>query len=99
MATPSASQPNNCYNFDNDDDYVPEENELKYSWYEEGDEAYGRKGLQKSKGRKPALNVDYIENDCDRPKTGKKKARRTDRKAATKPVDDGNEKMYRKRIR
>lgn len=84
-----------------DDEFVPDDNELKYSWYEDDSEETKEVGLRK--GKKPAasirsLNVAYREEDGFKPKK-KKKIKKKSRKIDTRPVDDGSEKMYRQRIR
>ena len=86
---------------DHDDEFVPDDNELKYSWYEDESEETKQGDLGKEK--KPAaskrlLNVAYREEDGFKPKK-KKKIKKKSRKIDTRPVDDGNEKMYRQRIR
>lgn len=87
-------------NNDNDE-FVPDDNELKYSWYE--DDSEEAKKVDLGKGKKPAasrrsLNVAYREEDGLKPKK-KKKIKKKSRKIDTRPVDDGSEKMYRQRIR
>mgnify|MGYP000362121676 CR=1 FL=1 len=89
---------------DNDDEYVPDESELKYSWYEdEPDEREGkllRRGKKSAAMWKQSVNVTYREDDAVSPKKKKKKKRKTARKMGdTKPLDDGSEKVYRQRIR
>ena len=86
---------------DGDDEYVPDDSELKYSWYEDEYEASEKRELgkgNKSKANKHSLNVAYKEDDGLKPKK-KKKIKRGQRKGGTKPVDDGSEKIYRQRIR
>ena len=96
----------NDYNDDDDvydDEYVPDESELKYSWYEDEDgESTEREPAKQGKqtAKKRSLNVVYRGEDS--PKAKKKKrtnnlkyVRRTD----CRPVDDGSEKVYRQRIR
>lgn len=86
-----------------DDEYVPDENELKYSWYEDdGEEGLGgepaKAGKQTATAKRRSLNVTYKEEDS--PKTKKKKrTNKTVRRGDRKPVDDGSEKIYRKRMR
>ncbi|XP_029202787.2 DNA excision repair protein ERCC-6-like [Acropora millepora] len=90
---------------DNDDEYVPDESELKYSWYEDDPDEREGKMLQRGKKSaamwKQSLNVTYREDDALTPKKKKKKKKRkTARKMGdTKPLDDGSEKVYRQRIR
>ncbi|KAL9956256.1 hypothetical protein ACROYT_G037709 [Oculina patagonica] len=83
-----------------DDEYVPDESELKYSWYEDDDEE-GMGGepakAEKQTARKRSLNVAYREEDSLKPK--KKKRTNKAGRRGDKPADDGSEKMYRKRIR
>ena len=83
------------------DDYVPDDSELKYSWYEdeseEGEKLEVGKG-KKSKASKSSLNVAYREDDAFKPKK-KRKIKKRGRITQTKPVDDGSEKIYRQRIR
>ena len=93
----------NDYNDDDlyDDEYVPDESELKYSWYEddyeEGTEREPAKA-GKQTTRKHSLNVVYREEDS--PKTKKKKrTNKSVRRTDCRPVDDGSEKVYRQRIR
>ena len=87
-------------NDDDNDEYVPDDSELKYSWYEDENEVSEKRQLGKGKSAasKRSLNVAYREDDGYKPKK-KKKITRGRRKAGTRPVDDGNEKMYRQRIR
>jgi len=93
----------NDYNDDDlyDDEYVPDESELKYSWYEDDyEEGMEREPAKAGKQttRKHSLNVVYREEDS--PKTKKKK--RTNKSVTRtdcRPVDDGSEKVYRQRIR
>ncbi|XP_015748673.1 PREDICTED: uncharacterized protein LOC107328455 [Acropora digitifera] len=73
---------------DNDDEYVPDESELKYSWYE--DEPDEREGKMLQRGKKSAamwkqsLNVTYREDDAVTPKKKKKKKKtKTKTKAKT----------------
>lgn len=83
-----------------DDEYVPDESELKYSWYEDDDdEGMGGEPAKAGKqaARKRSLNVAYREEDSLKPKK-KKRTKKTGRRG-DKPADDGSEKMYRKRIR
>ena len=93
----------NVYNDDNvyDDEYVPDENELKYSWYEDDyEEGMEREQAKAGKQttRKHSLNVVYREEDS--PKTKKKKrTNKSVRRTDCRPVDDGSEKVYRQRIR
>ena len=88
-----------------DDEYVPDEGELKYSWYEHEDRNWNKEDIEepvkseKQTGRKRSLNVAYTEEDSLKPKKKRKKTKMTRRRADTKPVDDGSEKMYRQRIR
>ena len=88
---------------DNDDEYVPDESELKYSWYE--DEPDEREGKMLQRGKKSAamwkqsLNVTYREDDAVTPKKKKKKRKTARKMGDTKPLDDGSEKVYRQRIR
>lgn len=84
-----------------DDEYVPDDSELKYSWYEDDDEegAEARSAKAgKQTARKRSLNVAYREEDSLKPKK-KKRTNKTGRRGDRKPVDDGSEKIYRKRIR
>lgn len=88
-------------NDNNDDEYVPDEGELKYSWYEgESDEGTGREPAKSEKqtAKKRSLNVAYREEDSLKSKK-KKRTRKMGRRLDTGPVDDGNEKIYRNRIR
>ena len=88
---------------DNDDEYVPDESELKYSWYE--DEPDEREGKILQRGKKSAamwkqsLNVTYREEDAVTAKKKKKKRKTARKMGDTKPLDDGSEKVYRQRIR
>ena len=91
-------------NDDNDDDvyddeYVPDESELKYSWYEDEDEG----GTESTKARKQttrkhSLNAVYREEDSPKAKK-KKRTNKSVRRTDCRPVDDGSEKVYRQRIR
>lgn len=95
----------NDYNDDDvyDDEYVPDESELKYSWYEDEDEEGTEREPAKAgkqMTRKHSLNVVYREEDS--PKTKKKKrttCNKSVRRTDCRPVDDGSEKVYRQRIR
>ena len=84
-----------------DDEYLPDDGELKYSWYED-DEESGRMDVGKGKKRastsKHSLNIAYREDDACRPKK-KRKTKKGRMKTSTKPLDDGSEKIYRQRIR
>ena len=88
---------------DDDDEYVPDESELKYSWYEDDPDEREGKSLQKGKKSaamlKQSLNVTYREDDAVTPKKKKKKKWKARKIGDTKPVDDGSEKVYRQRIR
>ncbi|KAJ7362006.1 DNA excision repair protein ERCC-6 [Desmophyllum pertusum] len=91
----------NHQNDNNDDEYVPDEGELKYSWYEdESDEGTGREPAKSEKqtAKKRSLNVAYREEDSLKSKK-KKRTRKMGRRLDTGPVDDGSEKIYRNRIR
>ena len=84
-----------------DDEYVPEESELKYSWYEDEDEegperVSTKAGKQTTK--KHSLNVVYREEDSPKAKK-KKRTNKSVRRTDCRPVDDGSEKVYRQRIR
>lgn len=86
-----------------DDEYVPDENELKYSWYEDADEEGlegepTKAGKQAATAKRRSLNVAYREEDSPKPKK-KKRTNKTVRRGDRKPVDDGSEKIYRKRMR
>ena len=93
-------------NDDSDDDvyndeYVPDESELKYSWYEDDDEEGTTKRPTKAgkqTTRKHSLNVVYREEDSPKAKR-KKRTNKSARRADCRPVDDGSEKVYRQRIR
>jgi len=84
-----------------DDEYVPDESELKYSWYEDEDEE-GTERTPKKAGkqttRKHSLNVVYREEDSPKAKK-KKRTNKSVRRTDCRPVDDGSEKVYRQRIR
>lgn len=89
-----------------DAEYVPDEGELKYSWFEHDERNWNEDDVQPTKsekqtGRKRSLNVAYVEEDSLKPKKKKKKKtnQMTRRRYDNKPVDDGNEKLYRQRIR
>ena len=88
---------------DNDHEYVPDESELKYSWYEDDPDEREGKMLQRGKKSaamwKKSLNVSYREDDAVTPKKKKKKRKTARRMGDTKPLDDGSEKVYRQRIR
>lgn len=93
----------NDYNDDDvyDDEYVPDESELKYSWYENEDEEGterepGKAGKQTA--RKCSLNVVYRGEDSPKAKK-KKRTNKSVRRTDCRPVDDGSEKVYRQRIR
>ena len=93
-------------NGDNDDDvyddeYVPDESELKYSWYEDEDEEGPERvptKVGKQTTRKHSLNVVYREEDSPKAKK-KKRTNKSVRRTDCRPVDDGSEKVYRQRIR
>lgn len=84
-----------------DDEYVPDESELKYSWYEDEDEE-GTEIVSTKAGkqttRKHSLNVVYREEDSPKVKK-KKRTNKSVRRTDCRPVDDGSEKVYRQRIR
>lgn len=90
-----------------DAEYVPDEGELKYSWFEDDERNWNEDDVQPTKsgkqtGGKRSLNVAYVEEDSLKPKKKKKKKKTnqmTRRRYDNKPVDDGNEKLYRQRIR
>ena len=88
---------------DNDDEYVPDESELKYSWYEDDPDEREGKMLQRGKKSaamwKQSLNVTYREDDAVTSKKKKKKRKTARKMGDTKPLDDGSEKVYRQRIR
>lgn len=86
-----------------DDEYLPDDGELKYSWYEEDDEEGSRrmdvrKGKKWASTSKHSLNIAYREDDACRPKK-KRKTKKGKMKTRTRPIDDGSEKIYRQRIR
>ncbi|XP_068760439.1 DNA excision repair protein ERCC-6-like isoform X1 [Montipora capricornis] len=91
---------------DDDDEYLPNEGELKYSWYEDdfdemesGARAKIRRGKKSTAMSKQSLNVAYREDDALTPKKKKKTIKKARKKIDTKPLDDGSEKTYRQRIR
>ena len=94
-------------NYDNnddvyDDEYVPDESELKYSWYEdENDEGMEREPARAGKktAKKHSLNVVYRGEDSPKIKRKKKRTNKAVRRTDGRPVDDGSEKVYRQRIR
>ena len=100
LADDRASNSNN--DDDDDDEYLPDDSELKYSWYE--DEAEEDEKMEVGKGKKTAatvkrsLNVVYREVDGFKPKK-KQKIKKRGKESCTKALDDGSEKVYRQRIR
>lgn len=87
---------------DDDDEYLPDDSELKYSWYEDEPEESEKgevgKGKKSATTGKRSLNVVYREVDGFKPKK-KKKMKRRKKETCTKALDDGSEKVYRQRIR
>ena len=103
LATSSADDRESSSNDDDDDDeYVPDDSELKYSWYEDEPEESEKKEVGKGKKSattgKRSLNVVYREANAFKPKK-KKKMKRRKKETCTTPLDDGNEMLYRQRIR
>jgi hypothetical protein len=87
------------------DEYVPDEEELHDSWYDKDTHKAGRANLKtltssslKHKHKQPSLNVQYTEEDAVEIKTKKGKRKATDR-FKTKALDDGDDHLFRKRIR
>ena len=93
-------------NDDSDDEYIPNRKEMEDS-YLSGDQLSdsGRmeedQGLaeysKKEKHKKRRLNVVYEDHDSNRP--AKKVKKKQNEKIDRKPMDDGNYKNYRERIR
>lgn len=88
---------------DSDDEYVPDADELRDSWYEEQNTAHERRKAEVNKvgfkkRKKAELNVKYEEEEKGTTITIRKIKRPRD-VMVKKVADDGNEGLYRQRIR
>ena len=89
---------------DSDDKYIPDDKEMvKSSSSDEQvsdidrSEGHQASHSEKVKYKKRRLNVEYVEEDSDKP--GKKVKRKRNERMDKKPLDDGNYKNYRERMR
>ena len=85
---------------ESDEEYVPDVDELRKSWHEDKETLCGREGTKirrvgSKKRKKVPLNVKYNEGDT----TPSKKIKRPRDVLERKATDDGNERLYRQRIR
>lgn len=92
---------------DDSDEYIPDEQELQNSWYEKDARKPSSarpsvrkvsKSSLKKKPTMPSVNVRYTEDDAVGIKSKKTKRKGTER-FKSKALDDGDDHLFRKRLR